>query len=202
MKNNLICIHVVAFCSILLPLCPTSASGCAAMRGCTGCWPAWTYQSCQLQLSWSPEELVFWWGNQKQKQTADFVVPRSLITKPCRAGYILSVCASKCHCCFYLFFLIVIKLSQICPCPHTIIHIFKCFIYYVCNVCLHRLLMSTWLPMCSAQWKKWRRSTSDECPRCLFMEWLSQHQRCRRSLCTVIKLIQKLLFTQWQSLIT
>lgn len=56
--------YTLRFCSILSPSCPPSASGCAAMRGCTGYSPAWTCQSCRPRLSWLPKELVSWWGNQ------------------------------------------------------------------------------------------------------------------------------------------
>lgn len=65
-------------------------------------------------------------------------------------------------------------------------------------MCLHRLLMSAWLRTCSAQWRRWRRSTSDECPRWLFMEWLSRHQRFNRFPHTFVKWIQKLTFNLWQ----
>lgn len=57
------CDPVVLFCSIRLPLCPTSASGCAATRGCTGCWPAWICPSCWPLQNLSPAEPAFWWGN-------------------------------------------------------------------------------------------------------------------------------------------
>lgn len=69
------------------------------------------------------------------------------------------------------------------PHKHIITCIFSCNHYYLLRVtlscvCLRRLLMSAWLRMCSVQWRRWRRSISDECPRCQFMDWLSQHQRC------------------------
>lgn len=34
------------------------------MLGCTGYWPAWIYQSCPLQQSWSLKEPECWWENQ------------------------------------------------------------------------------------------------------------------------------------------
>lgn len=60
-------------------------------------------------------------------------------------------------------------------------------------LCLSRLLMSTWPPTCSAQSKRWRRPTSDECPSCLFMEWLSRHQRWSAVAHSVFKLQPPLL---------
>lgn len=45
------------------------------------------------------------------------------------------------------------------------------------HVCVHRLPMSVWLQTYSAPWRRWKQSTSDECPRCQFMGWLSQHRR-------------------------
>lgn len=55
-------------------------------------------------------------------------------------------------------------------------------------LCLSRLLMTTWPPTCSAQSKRWRWPTSDEYPRCLFMEWLSRRQRWSAAADSVVKL--------------
>lgn len=57
------------------------------MRGCTGCWPAWTYQSCLPRPSWSPEELVSWWGNADAENLLIY-----LIIKPNHARKICCCC--------------------------------------------------------------------------------------------------------------
>lgn len=136
------------FCSILLPSCPTSASGCAATRGCTGCWPAWTCRSCRRRPSWSPEELASWWGNQKLAAVIIIISIYDLLAAMWNRTHIMQdVVAFSAFTRTDMVFIMLIKAH----------HIFKSLIVvphnYAIICALYTLCVSTNAPVCSGCWR-------------------------------------------------